>query len=355
MKKYALFVIISFVCIMGLIGGTVYIVDPYFHYHAPFKGIYYKLGNYVYQNDGISKNFDYDAIITGTSMTKDFSTKDIDEMWGVNSVRLTFLGEGYRRINDNLVTAFNHNKDIKLVIRGVDPIWFVSDESFLEYGSYEEYPTYLYDDNILNDTKYLFNFGIIKNDVFPRIKDSIKHLPYGESKPKDLNYRGGKELVLEAYERPEKSNKAVTEEETKQLFDTLDKNLEMNVLKVIRDHPDTKFILFFPPYEIPIWDSINQEGKDVLQRRIDMERYAIEKCLELDNVEFYSFNDCFDITSDMNYYVDDLHYVPYVSHYMLECMSSGDEHRLTKDNYLEYIDRIREYYTTYDYDSFFEE
>ncbi len=45
-----------------------WIFDPYFHYHKPFPFVSYRLYDERYINDGISRHFDYDAIITGTSM-----------------------------------------------------------------------------------------------------------------------------------------------------------------------------------------------------------------------------------------------------------------------------------------------
>jgi hypothetical protein len=38
---------------------------------------------------------------------------------------------------------------------------------------------------------------------------------------------------------------------------------------------------------------------------------------------------------------------------MLECMARGEK-LLTKDNYLAYLERVRENYDNYDYDSIFE-
>ena len=50
-------------------------VDPFFHFHRPdTAAYYYELNSERYQNDGISRYFDYDALITGTSMSENFRT-----------------------------------------------------------------------------------------------------------------------------------------------------------------------------------------------------------------------------------------------------------------------------------------
>ena len=48
-----------------------------------------------------AKHFDYDAIITGTSMTENFLSSEFDSLFGVNSVKTTFSGASYKEINQN--------------------------------------------------------------------------------------------------------------------------------------------------------------------------------------------------------------------------------------------------------------
>ena len=78
-----------------LLAGITVIVDPYFHYHAPLEFLEYPLDNQRYQNDGIVKHFEYDAIITGTSMTENFHTSDLNRLFDVNSVKIPFSGGSY--------------------------------------------------------------------------------------------------------------------------------------------------------------------------------------------------------------------------------------------------------------------
>ena len=99
-KKYTKCTLIFFLVAMIIIGGFVYVIDPYFHYHKPFFS-YFKLDNQRYQNDGIAKNFDYDAIITGTSMTENFKTSEFDELFNVKSVKMSFSGGSFKEINEN--------------------------------------------------------------------------------------------------------------------------------------------------------------------------------------------------------------------------------------------------------------
>ncbi len=330
-----------------------FVFDPYFHYHAPLPWVSYSFRDSVYQNDGISKNWNYDAIITGTSMTLGMSTQQVDRLFGTTSVRATFLGEGFRRINDNLVTAFEHNKDLKLVIRCVDPTWFVCDWDFLEYGSYENYPTYLYDEDWTNDFSYLYNLDVIKNDLLPVIKRTIEGVPHDTFDSSIAYAQGGLDMVKEAYERPAKEEQVIDSDETRQMMEALERNVQTNIISTIKDHPDVRFIIYFPPYGSFFWDSLMQLGPEIVERRFDFEEYVIEELLKYDNVELYSFLDCFEITTDMNNYVDDIHYTANVSEYIIDSMGNTHEHRLTKENYKDYLNRSKEFYMSYDYDAVF--
>ena len=57
---------------LALLASITIYIDPLFHYHAPLKNYEYPINNERYQNDGITRHFTYDGIITGTSMTENF-------------------------------------------------------------------------------------------------------------------------------------------------------------------------------------------------------------------------------------------------------------------------------------------
>lgn len=349
-KRWSIGFVIIFVSLLVLIGGIVWLVDPFFHYHKPLEGMAYSFDKEAYVNDGISKNFEYNAMITGTSLTRGLKVEEANELFDKQFVRVTFQGEGFKRINDNLVMAIENNPDLELVIRGIDTLWFVTDEDW--YG-YNEYPEYLYDDSVWNDVHYLYNKDILEQDVFPQIVRTIR----GVEEDNFDNYgrgetRADSEEALVAYERPEKQYAVLEEMETKSYFEVMERNLKKNVISTIESNPDITFYLFFPPYSICWWDSMNQNGPGRVQRRIDMEEYAIEELLKYDNVRLFSFFTNYDIVCDMRNYTDEVHYTDNVGSDILKWMSEG-KYELTTESYRDYIDNITEFYCNYDYDSIF--
>lgn len=97
-KKW-IFIFFTETCIITFILAAInVIVDPFFHYHKPLPGLFYILNNERYQNNGILKHFDYDAIITGTSMTENFKTSEFDKLFNVNSIKIPFSGATFKEI-----------------------------------------------------------------------------------------------------------------------------------------------------------------------------------------------------------------------------------------------------------------
>ena len=82
---------------IGVCSITAY-VDPYMHFHKPLTDkYYYGLNNQRSQNDGITKHFDYDTLITGTSMTENFRTTEADRIFGCNSIKVAYSGGSFDR------------------------------------------------------------------------------------------------------------------------------------------------------------------------------------------------------------------------------------------------------------------
>lgn len=152
----ALFLIGSLLLIMI----CVYRIDPFFHYHEPLTDKYfYKLSAPRAQNNGIVKNFHYEGFITGASSAEKFKTSEMDSIFDIKSVKVAYSGGTFKEVGDNVSVALKNNEKIKYVIRGLDMIYFF-DESDKEKDVAHAYG-YLYDDNSLNDIKYLLDGKVV--------------------------------------------------------------------------------------------------------------------------------------------------------------------------------------------------
>lgn len=335
---------------LSALGYFVYRIDPYFHYHKPDTDAYfYVLDNERSQNDGISKHFDYDALITGTSMTQNFKTSELDEIFGVNSIKVPFSGGSYKEMNDNLKVALKYNPNLRLVVRGLDTGMFLADPDMMR-GDLGEYPTYLYDENPFNDVKYLFNKDIIFGRAYAMAQENdADGFEPGITSFDDYSrwqnyYTFGRNTVAPAgvsFEGPGEPIHLTDEQK-----EIIKANITQNVTSLAEKYPDVDFYYFFTPYSI-LWYKDSVINGTVYQQ-IEAERYVIELILECDNIKLFSFNSEEDIIANINNYKDSIHYAQWINSYMLRCMHDN-EYRLTEDNYQEYLRKELALYTNYDY------
>jgi len=351
-KRWTILFLCSMVLFLIIFAVPTVIVDPYFHYHAPLEQFYYELDNQRSQNDGILKYFDYDAIITGTSMTENFKASELDELFGVKSVKTCFSGGSYKEINDNLRTALEHNDNIRMIVRGLDLDYFFKYKNIMR-NDLGEYPTYLYDDNIWNDVKYLFNKEVLWERSWPSLINCCKGEPGGitsfdvYSNWMENTYfaRDGVMRNLTPYTEPLET-KSLTEEDKQILYE----NFEQNVIRLAKDYPDTTFYYYFTPYSIAWWGEQWKNGD--LTRRIEAEKYVIELLLECDNIMLFSFNNDFETISNLNNYKDTIHHGDWINSKILQDMRD-EKFLLTQDNYMNYLEELTEYMDSFDYRGLF--
>lgn len=100
-SKYKIWITITLILIVIvfiLFASVTIYIDPFFHYHKPLREYHYPINNERYQNDGITRNFEYESIITGTSMTQNFKKSEADKIFGSNFIKVPFSGETVRKL-----------------------------------------------------------------------------------------------------------------------------------------------------------------------------------------------------------------------------------------------------------------
>lgn len=350
MKKttgFGLFISILIIPML-MVTGLVVTVDPFFHYHKPLKALPYVLSDERYQNDGIVKHFDYEAIISGSSVTQNFKASEFEELFGVKTIKTCFAGGTFCEVNDLIRTALKNNSDVKYVLRSLDLNRINNDKDEL---GYTDYPTYLYDRNPLNDYQYIFNKEVVLNsgNSILRAFQGKKSTDFDEYSNFAQYKTWGKEAVLQNNQRIEIMDideMVLSEEDCTRIRE----NLNQNVISLATEYPETTFYYFFPPYSAYYWDGVIRTKS--FEYVISEEEYAMELLLEVPNIKLYSFNNRIDITGNPDNYMDSLHYSEEINSYMLRAMYEG-EGLITKDNYEEEIEQERQIYSEFDYETLY--
>lgn len=332
--------------VISLCISLVIIVDPFFHYHKPLQSLYYEIKNERYQNDGIIRNFNYNAIITGTSMTENFKTSEFDRIFSCNSIKVPFSGGTYKEISDNVLKALYYQNDIKYVLRSLDITHLIEDKNKMrnDLGSY---PVYLYNNTFMDDGAYILNKDSIKMSL-TIIKNKIKGKKGGvtsfdEYANWNKYYKFGKKYVVK---KKFPSYKKQVDLSDKEIL-LVKENIRQNVVEPAKLHPQTEFIYFWPPYSIAYWAEENEKGR--LQKYFQAEKIALDMILECHNIKFYSFNLITDITTNFDNYKDTTHYGEWINSRMLNYIHN-DIGLITKENKEEYLNQEQELLTSYPYE-----
>ena len=230
----------------------------------------YRIYNERYINVGILENFEYDAIITGTSMNQNFKTSQLDALWGTNAVKVPFSGAGFKEIRENLEKAFESDNEIKYVFWGIDYNGLLREA---DYEAYKEYPEYLYDNNILNDASYVWNKEILVSALLTNVFMTLQGeetTTFDEYASWDVG-RGWDFIKLSYCRRqdilPMKNGLTAEEQEM------IEENIKTNIIALAEAHPETTFVLFYTPYSALYWDELYREG--MLEKQLFIKNYPV--------------------------------------------------------------------------------
>lgn len=327
---------------------AVWVFDPYFHFHEPFSFVSYRLHDERYTNDGISRHFEYDAVITGTSMAQNFKPSEVDALFGTQCVKETFSGAGYQELSQNLRRALGYNEDLGTIFWALDYNGLIREKDWVQY---EGYPEYLYDDDPWNDVQYVFNKSVFYHGVFPNIIRTVTAQPRDTMDAYSAwDKETGLSYVLQTYDREHVEEDMPTElgpEEQAMVRE----NITENIIALTEAYPDTTFYLFYTPYSICYWDSLKQEGS--MMRQFQAEQMVTELLLECPNVKLYNFFDQYDVITDLDNYRDKEHYSAEVNRQILEWIASG-EGLVTKEDYMARLEEEKDFYLHYDYERIYE-
>ncbi|MCF0186610.1 MAG: hypothetical protein HUJ98_09020 [Bacteroidaceae bacterium] len=83
--------IVTTLGLLMFIAAFVVVVDPFYHYHQPWFGLKPYFYEEVYQTPGIIRNWEFDSVLLGTSMTENFKASWFKEH-GCNTVKLSYSG-----------------------------------------------------------------------------------------------------------------------------------------------------------------------------------------------------------------------------------------------------------------------
>ncbi len=307
---------------------TVYLLDPFYHYHKPWFGLKAVLNEKEYQVPGSLRNFDYDNVLVGSSVVENNDNHWYDEAFGGTTIKAVRSYGGIADLVWYLNLAFDSRQQkgqqIQKVFFNVDPSSLTQEASTTFEAS--GCPMYLYDRNPFNDVKYLLNKTVLLEKIPYMLAQSFsadynEGLSYNWAEGKDFSENG----VLTHYYRKRTEEEMLAPDAGKE---ELEANLKL-LSEVIEAHPDTEFFFFLPPYSMIWWDDAARNGWKEVYLYDEMQ--AAERLLSYGNVRFFDFQNEEEIVTDLNRYMDTVHFDPEVNYAICKAMAAG-QNEVTREN-----------------------
>ena len=337
-KQWNIVVLGSTFGLILMVALVTMVIDPYLHYHKPWKVLEYPLKDERYINDGIARNYEYEAMITGTSMAQNFKASQMEELWQVPTIKTAYSGATFHELNKSIRRAISYNSKLKYVLCSLDGSR-INHDAYSD--SYDGYPEYLYDRNPFNDVNYLLN-----KEVIPKTIAVVNYTRAGNQTTSMDAYGSwsqykvfGKEAV-EATVVPKQATAEIvsfSEEDIQRVRE----NIAENYLKTAMEYPQVTFYFYLPPYSTYYWEDLVKTGQ--LEAQLKAEELAVELLTEASNVHVYGFADRPEITKNLDNYMDILHYGDWINEEIMNMIYHG-EGELTKENYKKYFQAVRELY-----------
>lgn len=339
---------ISLTLVLLIIVGTFQVLlDPLYQYHQPWFGLRPIFTNERYHNAGVAKSFYYENVVVGNSLAGNFDVADVEKAFGGKTVKLT--ANGSQTKDWTYLLDILRKKNPKTILINLDPYVMNGDPEKLIHVL----PIYLYDENLVNDVNYLFNFSVIGDfsyDIIRKnrsngIMDFNNVFVWNEQN----TYKTSREEALKHYNRPEKGEKLI---DTNALREKALANMN-NLAGYYNEMKETKFVFFCSPISILFWDRANQNNDLGAWREAYIA--VFESLTKYDNVSVYFWTDQEMLNSicDLDNYVDEAHYGVGMCRIMCKKMAAKDG-LINTSNYIDKINRFFNFLETYDYDSLFD-
>lgn len=344
-KWFILFISITLV-FLTIFAGTMYWLDPLYHYGHDFSPLTYYEFEDLYSNPGIAMHYDYDTVLVGTSMIENTFVEEFNEALDCDMIRMSYSGGTTMNFKAILDVCFAGDNDIKTVY------WEMNDYELKTPYSKPRFhiPEYLYSYDHSRDLSYLLNLDIFYKFGLANLKatrDGAVQPPAQLGERFTGNF--SKEGAMSTYVRPELAAVPLKEDA---YLESARLNLEHNILPLIQANPDTEFVFFFVPFSMLYWDNELRAG--TLDATLACIEYTIEVLLEQENVRIYFYQDQWDIATNLDNYKDYSHYGVWINSRITRQLAAG-ENRVTTENYASIIADMKEFLHSYDFEAIFTE
>ena len=314
-KRWAIFTLTAAILLLSLCALTVYLVDPFEHYRE--SAILPLYDQESYNNPGIAKNYDYNAVILGTSMVEMSHPSVIDECFGVSSVKLPMRGSHTAQMGWQLAHVLDTH-ELSLAILAVDAYSLMGPPDDME-----EIYDYLWNDSVPDDVSYLLNLDVL----LVRVPRMLRNLGKSTATKRDDMYQWtdvtfSAQSVFDSFSfQPQQEMN-----DPDYRLERSTENIRRHIETYVAAHPETTFKIYMPPYSVAYWYVMTRGGLSEQQYR--SRARVCELLLDYPNVEIYDYSSRLEWITELDNYFDYSHHSGEISDAIMRAMAAG-ENRVT--------------------------
>ncbi len=340
MKRLIACLLVGVFVMLGASTVGVYLLDPYFHYHAPDPTGEVWMDE-RYQAAGLLRTQTYDTVLVGTSLAANYQPSWFDQAFGAQTVQVT--------LPNGSIGEFTTVLDYALACQAVERVVVGLDANILARDAADdpdELPRYLYNNNPLDDLPYLWNKDVLAKGVYAYQTKALEELvPLDEAFLWD--YWFSKAQAIASYPRPEVRG-AIQDEAY--YMDNATYHLE-SVCDWLETYPEVEFHFYLSPYSILFWDKMDREG--TLEAMLTMVEYGMDTLVAYPNATVHFFMADIDTIENLANYTDHIHTSTAVTSAMVRAMAEGT-YVVTAENCATMVDGLRQFVVDYEYENIFE-
>lgn len=308
-KRWTLATLLLCALALALCALCVFLVDPFEHYRE--SRILPLYDQESYNNPGIARSYDYDAVILGTSMVEMSHPSVVDEAFGVHAVKLPMRGSYASQMGWQLSHALKE-RTLSLAILAVDAYSLMG-----RPDDREEIVDYLWNDDPLDDVGYLLNRDVLLVRVPRMLKNAGKPL---DTKRDDMyqwtDVVFSEQSVLSSvtFSAQQPMQDAFTERSQE--------NIRRHIEPYVAAHPETRFCIYMPPYSAGYWYVMTRGG--LSEQQFAARDQVCELLLPYPNVEIYDFSSRLEWITALDNYFDYSHHSGEISDALMRGMAAGE-------------------------------
>jgi hypothetical protein len=351
-RKLVLVLLLAALGPLAVLFGAMFVYDPLALYHRPWGREAKVHENMRLQAAGVIRHGDFDSVILGTSIVENSSADEAGRILGGRFVNLSLsAGDFFER---GLILGYLlERRPVRHVIYSLDWIYLNQRKGYWYYPL----PTYdyLYDANPFNDIRAYLNVHFLgcllrwSGDPACIGRHTDLDRPNAwMNQPEEVARFGGVETWCRARDNHQIRDVHAKLTEAADAIragaiavpdaaqtDLAIAYIENNLIRWVREFPDTQFHLVFPPYSRAKFATWHQYRRNDAEAHVAVVRHLVQLSGRLPNLHVFGFEDQ-DFLDDLARYKDLDHFDPAINTLIARAIGEG-QHRITPANVERYI------------------